>query len=176
MPLVLKIALVCVVLVAAIYDLKFRRIPNWLSLSGMVLGAGFNALLFGWHGLEDAGLGLLCAVAIYLPLYLIHGMGAGDVKLMAAVGTIAGPHDWFEIFVATAIIGGVISLTVVASKNRLTQTLQNVAVIAGELLHFRSPSSSDSTLSFRHRDAIGLPHAAAIASGCIVYLLFNASR
>ncbi len=176
MPLPLKIALVCVVLVAGVYDLRSRRIPNWVSLSGIVLGAGGNTLLFGWHGLREAGFGLLCAVAIYMPLYLVRAMGAGDVKLMAAVGAIVGPQDWLQIFLATAIIGGILSLAVVASKHRLAQTLQNVGVIARELLHLRAPSRADSRFDVRHGDSMRLPHGAAIASGCMVYLLFSASR
>ncbi len=176
MPLSLKVALVLIVLSAGVYDLRFRRIPNWISFSGIVLGVGGNTLLFGSHGLGKAALGVLCAAGIYLPLYLVRGMGAGDVKLMAAVGSLAGPQDWLEIFVATAIIGGIVSLVVVASKGRLAQTLGNVGLIASQLLQLRLPSRVDTRLDVRHRDSIRLPHGAAIASGCMVYLIFNAGR
>ncbi len=90
MPAALKIVLLCFVLVAGAYDLRFRRIPNWLNLSGIVVGCGLNTLLTGWHGLVTALLGMVCALLVYIPLYLIRGMGAGDVKLMAAVGAMAG--------------------------------------------------------------------------------------
>jgi prepilin peptidase CpaA len=176
MPVPLTIALVCLVLVAAIYDLRFRRIPNWVSLSGIVLGLGCNTLLLGWPGVRGASLGLLCAVAVYVPLYLVRGMGAGDVKLMAAVGAIAGPEGWLQIFLATALIGGVVSLLVIASKHRFRQTLGNVGIIATDLLRFRAPAKTDSRLDFRHKDAIRLPHGAAIAGGSIAFLLLHASR
>ena len=57
---------------------------------------------------------------VYVPLYLIRGMGAGDVKLMAAVGAIAGPGHWLGIFLATAVIGGVVSLLVMAVATQMT--------------------------------------------------------
>lgn len=176
LPVALRITLVCIVLVAAAYDLKFRRIPNWVSLSGIILGFGCNMLLLRSTGLREAGFGLLCALGVYVPLYLVRAMGAGDVKLMAAIGAIAGPEKWAEILLATALVGGVISLAVIARKHRFRQTLGNVGVIATELLHFRSPAEADARLDWRHRDALRLPHGAAIAGGSLVFLLFNASR
>lgn len=175
MPFVLTIALVCIVLVAAIYDLRYRRIPNWVSLSGIVLGFGCNTLLLGLDGLRGAALGLLCALVIYVPLYIVRGMGAGDVKLMAAVGAMAGPKGWFEIFFGTALIGGAVSLAVIARKHRVHQTLWNLSTIVTELLNFRAPARADSRLDMRHGEALRLPHGAAIAAGSLLFLLFSAS-
>lgn len=176
MPALLRIELVCLVLLAGTYDLRYRRIPNWLSLSGIVLGLGCNTLLLGLAGLRGASLGLLCALAIYVPLYLVRGMGAGDVKLMAAVGAMAGPKGWLEIFLATALLGGVASLVLVARKHRVQQTLGNMAAILAELLQFRRPARRNARLDVRHREAIGLPHAAAIAAGSLIFLLFSATH
>src|SRR6476646_2522394 len=122
MPLVLKIALIAVVASAAFYDVRTRKIPNWLNLSGLVLGLGLNTLLLHAHGIMVALLGLGLSLLIYIPLYLIRGMGAGDVKLMAAVGSIAGPQNWLVIFVVTALLGGLVALVVVLSKKRLSET------------------------------------------------------
>ena len=97
MPLVLKMALIAVVASAAFYDVRTRKIPNWLNLSGLILGLGLNTLLLHAHGIVVASLGLGLALLIYVPLYLVRGMGAGDVKLMAAVGSIAGPQNWLVI-------------------------------------------------------------------------------
>src|SRR3954452_3354792 len=118
MSTALKVLLIAIVLVAAIYDLRFRRIPNWLNLSGVILGLAVNTFLFGRHGLILALLGIASSLVIYVPLYLIRGMGAGDVKLMAAVGAVAGPWNWFGIFLATALLGGIVSLLFVAFKKR----------------------------------------------------------
>src|ERR1051326_9399639 len=102
------------VVIAAVIDIRSRRIPNWLTLSGIILGFALNTLLaYPWplEGLKNAGLGMLFAFAVYFVLYLIHAMGAGDVKLIAAVGAIlASPAGWFRLFLVTALIGGVFAL------------------------------------------------------------------
>lgn len=115
----IRLSLLLLVLVAAVYDFRFRRIPNWLNASGLVLGFGLNLLLFQSKGLAIAGEGLLLAAAVYLPLYLLRGMGAGDVKLMAAIGSLVGPWPWFQIFLATAILGGVAAVTPKRSACRM---------------------------------------------------------
>lgn len=66
-PLVCQVVLVLLVLVAAVYDARYRRIPNWLVLSGLVLGLGFNTLLFEWRGLRYSLLGLGLGLLIYFP-------------------------------------------------------------------------------------------------------------
>lgn len=174
MPAVLNTFLLALVLAAAAYDLRFRRIPNWLSSSGIILGFGLNTLFFGRQGLMAAALGFLCALVVYVPLYLVRGMGAGDVKLMAAVGAMAGPHNWVEIFLATAILGGIVSLIVITLKKRFHRTLLNLAVIVAELLRFRVPSASEEHLDVRNEKALRLPHGAVIAGGCITFILLLA--
>jgi prepilin peptidase CpaA len=171
MPWALTILLIAIVLAAAIYDLRFRRIPNWLNLSGVILGLLLNSLFFARAGLIGAILGIGCALIVYVPLYLIRGMGAGDVKLMAAVGAIAGPANWFGIFIATALLGGVVSILFLALKRRFYQTSLNVALILTELCHFRMPSKSNPQLDVRNPKAIGMPHGMLIAMGAVAFLI-----
>jgi prepilin peptidase CpaA len=173
MPIFLKIILIGVVLVAGAYDARYRKIPNWLSLSGLILGLGINTLLSGWGGLGAAALGFGLAMLIYTPIYLVRGMGAGDVKLMAAIGAIVGPHDWLGIFIATALVGGIVSLTAVVIKKRTHQTLLNLATILSELLQFRRPAKADSRLDVRNSNALRMPHALSIAAGCIAFLYLS---
>jgi len=101
--------LLALVLAAAVYDVRYRRIPNWLSLAGVLIGVALNAFLDqGRRGMFVASmLGLAIAFIVYFGLYALHAMGAGDVKLMAAVGAIVGWPNWFGIFIVTAIIGGI---------------------------------------------------------------------
>ncbi len=99
------------VLVAAIYDVRYRRIPNWLNVSGVLLGIALNTFLYqGLPGLVFSLKGLILAFGIYVVLYALHAMGAGDVKLMAAIGAIVGWENWFGIFIVTAVVGGIMSL------------------------------------------------------------------
>jgi prepilin peptidase CpaA len=176
MPTFVKILLLTLVVVAGIYDLRFRKIPNWLNLSGVVLGLGVNTLLLAGHGFAMALLGLGCSLAVYVPLYLIRGMGAGDVKLMAAVGAMAGPRDWLIIFLVTALLGGVVSILFIAWKKRFHQTSLNLAVIVGELSHGRMPSDRDARLDVRDSRALRLPHGTLIATGAIAFLVLSTAR
>ena len=99
--------IVVVLCVATFTDLRSRRIPNWLVLPFMAGGFAVNGWLHGWHGLllslEGAALGLV----IYGFLFWMGGMGAGDVKLCAAIGAWIGPSQLFIALVITGMAGGI---------------------------------------------------------------------
>jgi prepilin peptidase CpaA len=166
----IRIALLLLVLVAAVYDFRFRRIPNWLNASGLILGFGLNLLLFQWHGLAIAGEGLLLAATVYLPFYLLRGMGAGDVKLMAAIGSLVGPWPWFQIFVATAILGGVAAVLLALCKRRFTETCINMYALLHDFLRLRAPYKTNSQVDVRNAESLRMPHAVIIALGTLVAL------
>src|SRR5512139_2100091 len=98
-PVVIQVVLAAVVIAAAVFDVRSRRIPNWLNLFGVVAGVLLNWFLnvdkYNWR---SSLMGLVLAFAIYFPLYLLRGMGAGDVKLMSAIGSLVGPANWFGVF------------------------------------------------------------------------------
>lgn len=173
MPLLVKIVLLCTVVAAGLYDLRYRRIPNWLNLSAMAIGVTLNLLLFASHGFVLALLGIGCSLLVYIPLYLLRGMGAGDVKLMAAVGAIAGPRNWLGIFLVTAILGGIVSFIYVLSRKRLHETLLNLSLIVTELLHVRAPAIRDPGLDVRSAGALRMPHGALIALGAVTFIVFG---
>ena len=85
-PDILQVVLASLTFAAAVSDLQSRTIPNWLVLSGIVLGFGINGYLFGWGGLLRSAMGFALAAVVYLPMFALRAMGGGDVKLMAAVG------------------------------------------------------------------------------------------
>jgi prepilin peptidase CpaA len=173
LPVALKVLLIVYVLTCAGYDLRFRRIPNWLNLAGLSMGLILNGLLLHWTGLLDSGCGLMLAVIVYLPLYLLSALGAGDVKLMAAIGAIAGPRDWLYIFLATCLAGGVLGFCVAVAKRRLNETLLNTSSLASSLLHFRAPRMTVPSLSVGDPNALKLPHGFSIAVGAITFLLLE---
>jgi prepilin peptidase CpaA len=103
----------------AAYDLRTRRIPNYLTGSGALAGLIFQ---FGYHGLPGlldglAGLGL--GLLLFLGLYLLGGMGGGDVKASAALGAWLGLGRAMPFFVFTGIGGGLIILVVLLWQGRL---------------------------------------------------------
>jgi prepilin peptidase CpaA len=114
--------------------------------------------------------GLGVGFAAYFILYSLRAMGAGDVKLMAAVGALVGVRDWFGIFLITAIVGGVAGLAMVAMRGRLRKTLWNVGFILSEMKHGRPAYVGREELDVRSPKSVGLPHGAMIALGTIVFL------
>src|ERR1019366_6288055 len=129
-----QILLGIVVAIAAAFDIRYRRIPNWLVLAGIIAGFAWNSSVSGWSGLGRAAEGLGLGFILYFPLYLIRARGAGDVKLLAAVGAITGPANCLWIFLLTAILGGVIAVLYAMLRGRLNKTLFNVSWIIRDLL------------------------------------------
>src|SRR5208282_6369708 len=99
-----------VLAVATFTDLRSRRIPNWLVLPFLVVGLVTAAWLHGWHGLGQSFGGLGLGLLLYGFLFWMGGMGAGDVKLAAAIGAWIGPSQLFFALVVTAMVGGIMVL------------------------------------------------------------------
>lgn len=165
-----RILLLMVVLTAAFTDIRTRKIPNWLTLSGVLAGLVLNTVLGGWSGLALSAEGLLLAFVAYFLLYALRAMGAGDVKLMAAVGAIVGPGDWLKIFLASALAGAVLAILLMLRKGRAKQTLSNTFFIFGELLHLRAPYERRKELDVKDPNALNMPHGVAIAAGVLICL------
>jgi prepilin peptidase CpaA len=107
---------VAIVTIATFTDLRGRRIPNWLVFPFMLAGVVFSpwrydwqasAHGFGWHGLGQSMAGLGLGLLVYGVMFFMGGMGAGDVKLCAAIGAWVGPVQLLFGLVATGIAGGV---------------------------------------------------------------------
>jgi Flp pilus assembly protein protease CpaA len=107
----LEIILLCLVFQAAASDLAWRRVPNVLVLTGMLLALALHWRLGGGgallaQGLAGASVGLL----LFLPLYAVGGMAAGDVKLLAMAGSFVGPWQALQVALLSAMAGGVLAL------------------------------------------------------------------
>jgi prepilin peptidase CpaA len=163
-------AMTAITLVAAFTDLKARRIPNWLVLAGVVAGFGLNAALGGWSGVAAAGLGFGLALLIYVPLFILRAMGGGDVKLMAAIGCMAGPNNWFTIFILASIAGAVYAVFLLVAKRSMGGAIWNVLHIVKELIRLRLPFRSKPQLDIGHPKALSVPHGVSIAAGTLVFL------
>ncbi|MEN8712893.1 MAG: A24 family peptidase, partial [Arenicellales bacterium] len=105
------ITLFALLAAAASIDMRKHRIPNLISLGGAMAGLLMNTGLYGLDGFLAGLGGLSLAFVIMLPFYLLRGMGAGDVKLMAAVGAFIGPHQVLLAVGLTLGAGGIAGLT-----------------------------------------------------------------
>lgn len=115
----LTLPLTAIVLLASAWavreDLLAHRIPNRLTGPLLVAGILFQIVKSGWSGIPDALLGALIGLALLLPFYVMRAMGAGDVKLLAALGTLLGPYWSFVAGIETLIAGGLFGIAYVAS-------------------------------------------------------------
>jgi prepilin peptidase CpaA len=110
-------------LVATVIDLRTRRIPNLLTGAMAIAGLGLAALGLGSISVGAAILGCVVGLVLMLPGHVLGATGAGDVKLMAAVGSLLGPLVVVNAVLFTAIAGGVLAVTVAIRRRRLGLTL-----------------------------------------------------
>lgn len=108
--------------VAVASDLRRHRIPNFLVVLGLALGLAGQAYSGGTSGFGDGALGLLIGFGVFLPLYVLGGMAAGDVKLMAMVGAFLTPNGalWSALF--SLIAGGLCGFLIVLVRGQLPMT------------------------------------------------------
>jgi len=135
---------------AAVVDLRHRRIPNWLTASVLIAGIALNIWRGGMAGGALALAGALLGLAILLPFYAIRAMGAGDVKLLAALGAVLGPQMLVSVAVYAALAGGVISMLMLAHDGRLWFVLRQIFV------EHRPPSRGGATAPYGVAIALGM--------------------
>lgn len=161
--------------VAAVFDYRTRRIPNWLVFSGAIYGLVLNTLVPPMpHGnFLFPLLGLALGLLLFLPLYALQAMGAGDVKLLAMVGAFLGPGDTFYAALATMIVGGVLAILFVLVKGKVQLMFRNVATALN--FSFMSVAVGQTpNLHIAPKTSAGkMPYGVAIAIGTIGYLLLN---
>jgi prepilin peptidase CpaA len=112
--------------IACFTDVRSRRIPNALTFAAAAAGVVFHTVASGWEGLQLSVSGWLIGIVLFLPFFLLKGMGAGDVKLLAALGAWLGPMQtvWLALF--TSISGGVLALIVATASGHLMQVFRNL--------------------------------------------------
>lgn len=160
---------------AAVFDYRSHRIPNWLVLSGALFGVIYNTslpptphdnILFPLLGL---GLGLL----LFLPLYLVRAMGAGDVKLLAMVGAFLGPGDAFYAALASMIVGGVLTIVFVLARGTALRMFRNLASLFQSGFLVALAGSAPNLQITAAASAGKLPYGVAIAIGTVGYLVLH---
>jgi prepilin peptidase CpaA len=152
--------------VAGWWDWKTRRIPNWLTMGGLVTGLAVNTALYGWTGtkvgLEGAGIGL----AVLLPVVLLRGLGAGDWKLMGGLGAFVGPWRTLEILAVSIFVAGTMALAVAIRRHQLLATLRNLwTLLKGFVIFGLQPSAE---ISLENPTLIKLPFAVAVAAATVI--------
>lgn len=158
--LVVNLALVGVLALASVSDLRNRRIPNVVTFTAVAFGLVLNGLFFGLDGLRESGQGFGLGLAMLFGLFVLRWMGAGDVKLMAAVGAIKGPEFVFYACLWSAVFGAVLALVGLIRSRKLGLALLHMYY--SRLM----PQTGGSFITSGWR----MPYAPAIALGSMVVL------
>jgi prepilin peptidase CpaA len=157
---------VAAALVAAVWDVKTRRIPNWLTASSILIGLALHLILGGPREMAMALLAALVGGGIFTAFFIAGGMGGGDVKLIAAVASIVSFPSLFQVLVTTAIMGGVFALVLAVARGKLKQTIQNIGLLFFH--HQHEGLTPHPQLNVRNDRTLRLPYAIAIAAGCLI--------
>lgn len=155
----LDIALVAGLLYAVFTDLRARRISNRLTYPTMLFGLIANGVLHGWNGLGQSAMGWAIGLGIMLVPFLLRAMGAGDVKLMAAIGAVKGPEFVLIAALYACVAGGLLAVYYLVKERRVANTFKFIAFGWIWALRGTGPKAG------------AIPYAPAIAAGVMLALL-----
>jgi prepilin peptidase CpaA len=150
-------------------DLATRRIPNVLTLSGMGAGLVLGGAMYGPAGFAASSGGMFLAIALLIVPFALGGIGGGDVKMMAAVGSLTGPRALLASLLAGMVLGGLVAVGVLWRRGRLAEKLHAVgammrsALLTRSLDPLRAPAPSESTVTLPYSVPLGLGTALALS-------------
>jgi len=154
-----------VVVVATITDLRSRRIPNWLVFPFWLAGIVVQGAMFGWHGMGQSLAGSGVAILVFGVFFLLGGMGAGDVKLCAAVGAWIGPVQSMLALVFTGLAGGAMVLIWAVLGGFLMDLFRGTGdLMAG----WKRGQLRDPEATIENPKRRKMPYAPAIAVGTLI--------
>ncbi|MGD9504773.1 MAG: prepilin peptidase [Syntrophobacteraceae bacterium] len=157
----LQNGMICIVAVAVASDLKSRRIPNTLTVPASIAGLAVNVALHGWEdGPWTAFAGMAIAVIPPLLIFMLGGMGGGDVKLLAAIGAWLGPEGALSLLLCTALAGGVMSGALMLARPGGLASLRELKTDARLLLMTGKKLAP-------HPEGRTIPYSLAIAVGVL---------
>ena len=115
---------------AAVTDVRTGRVPNLLTLGAAAAALVFHGVSAGGAGLMTSALGVLVGLALFLPFFVLGGMGGGDVKLLAALGAWLGPIGAVKAAVCAALAGGILAVMVAVGGGYLREAFRNLSAMA----------------------------------------------
>lgn len=151
---------------AGVLDWRYRRIPNWLTVSAALAGIAINTFIYRWPGFKSALLGMVLGLALLLPFVALRSLGAGDWKMVGALGACLGPQQLISALVVGALVAGVIALIAVIVTGRLKQTLVNIVHMLGALFTLRMPGRE---VSLDDPNSSKIPFGVAMALAVLLY-------
>jgi prepilin peptidase CpaA len=161
-------AVLVVALAAVVFDVRTRRIPNALTFGAAGAGLAFALMTGGLSAAAGSLLGWIVGAGLFFPIFALRGMGAGDVKLLAALGAWLGAVDVLYLALFASMAGGVVALAVAMSRGYLGRAFANLWLM---LMHWRVAGPSPVPgLTLRDTRAPRLAYAIPIAIGVLCTL------
>src|SRR3984957_7998658 len=151
---------------AAWTDWRTRKIPNWLTVPALLLGLTVHTMIAGWPGAKTALEGAGLALALLLPLVLLRGLGAGDWKLMGALGAFLGPVLCLFILFGSIIASGIASAAYTIRAGRVKETARNIVeLVRGFVVFGLQPNPA---VSLDNPNLLKIPFGISVAASTAV--------
>jgi prepilin peptidase CpaA len=151
-------------------DWRYRRIPNWLTVPGLIAGIAVNSWTDGWPGTKSSVLGAGLGLLLLLPLVLVRALGAGDWKLIGALGACLGPTRLIAVLVGSMFVAGIMAIGLIVYKGRVRESARNMAHMLAAFLSFHLPGRE---VSLDNPESAKVPFGVAVA---VTVLLFAVRR
>lgn len=155
-----------VTLLAGWVDFRTHKIPNWLTVSAFILGIGMHAVFGGWPGAKASLEGTALALVLLLPLVLMRGLGAGDWKLMGAVGAFLGPILFLFVLLGSILVSGLMAIVEMMRTQRVRETFHNLFVLVQGFFSFGLRANPE--ISLDNQRLLKLPFGVAVAVSTLV--------
>jgi len=153
-------------------DWRLRKIPNRLTIPALLAGLAISACLQGWSGAKSALEGAGVSLVLLLPFVLLRGLGAGDWKLMGALGAFLGLQVVW-VLLGTVLIVGLMSVVEIIRQGKIQQTLSNLWVLMVACATFHINVAASITLDNPRLLKVPFGVAAALATGVYVLAVFT---
>jgi prepilin peptidase CpaA len=151
---------------AGVTDLRWRRIPNWLTVPAILVAIALHGIAAGWPGARLSLLGTAVGLGLLLPFVLIRSLGAGDWKLVGGLGAFFGTQRLITVLFLTLLINGFIAICMVIWKRRVGRTLRNLGRMAVAVLSLHRPGGE---LTLDSPEAVKVPFGVAAAVAVLLY-------
>jgi prepilin peptidase CpaA len=157
---------VAMALIAGYTDWRSRRIPNWLTVPGLLIGVSVNVLAGGWAGLKTSLLGAGLGLLVLLPFVFLRSLGAGDWKLAGALGAFVGWEAMVSLLMGSVFVAGLMAFGLVIYKRRFKETLRNIGRLMASMLTFRMPGAE---ISLDNPQSLKVPYGVALALTTVLF-------